>query len=172
LDGPRLTAAKRFLLAQAAGLGHVMTHDPDLRVWVGGRELVPEIMGSIWRVDLPEGTETIRLASRAWTPAYTRAEERDTRSLGVAIDRLWLDRREASLDSSALGVGWHAPEPRWRWTNGDAGLSSLTGVRALAFRLAISGSYWKEPGVRAERAPSPPVTIEQPRRHRSPTTHA
>jgi hypothetical protein len=70
-----------------------------------------------------------------------RPAEDDTRCLGVAISRLWLDRREVSLESPGLAAGWHAPEPDWRWTNGDARLA-LADVRELSFEVAITGSYW------------------------------
>jgi hypothetical protein len=72
-----------------------------------------------------------------------RPAENDTRSLGVAIARLWLDRREVSLASPGLTAGWHMPEPGWRWTDGDA-LLALAGVRELAFELAMTGSYWRD----------------------------
>ena len=82
-----------------------------------------------------------------------------TRALGVAISRMSLDRREVSLESAALGSGWHTPEPRWRWTNGDAEIA-LTEVRELAFEVAMTGTYWRAGnGVGGRRfgaaAPSP-----------------
>jgi uncharacterized protein YndB with AHSA1/START domain len=56
-----------------------------------------------------------------------------------AVDR-W---REAALDSPALREGWHAPEPGWRCTTGDAAIA-VAGVRHLAFQTAIAGRYWTE----------------------------
>ena len=152
LDGPRLTSAKQHLLAQASRVGHALTDDPDLRVRLDGRTLPAQRAGRYWRVRLPRGAQNIRLVSRRWTPAHTRADEHDTRTLGVALSRLWLDRREASLDSPALAAGWHAPEPGLRWTDGDAALA-LDGMRDLMFELATSrGSYWLEPAAEAARA--------------------
>jgi len=148
LDGPLLMAAKRDLLTRAAVLGHAMTDDPGLRVVADGRALAAATDGRIWRVRLPEATETIRLISRVWSPAHMRPAEDDTRSLGVAIARLSLDRRAVSLESPGLAAGWYAPEPDWRWTDGDARLA-LAGVRELAFEVAMTGSYWRD-AVRTE----------------------
>jgi hypothetical protein len=152
VDGPKLAATKSALLAQAEALGHRMTSDPDLSVVVDGHTLRPKIAGKTWRVNLPPTVRGVRLVSRTWVPAHTRAAETDTRLLGVAVSRLWLDGREVSLDSPGLVSGWHAAEPadsadaaaKWRWTHGDAGLA-LAGVRELAFDAVMTGSYWEAP---------------------------
>jgi hypothetical protein len=151
LDGPRLTVAKRDLLARAAVLGHAMTDDPGLCVLAGGRVLAAETDGRRWCVRLPAVSGNVRLLSRVWSPAQMRPASDDTRSLGVAIARLWLDRREVSLESPGLAAGWHAPEPDWRWTDGDARLA-LAGVRELAFEVAMTGSYWCETMRKARKA--------------------
>jgi hypothetical protein len=142
LKGRRLVAAKRRFLARAIASGYVITDDPGLKLLAHGRELAAEIIGRHWRVRLPAGTNSVRLKSRIWTPAHTRPSEHDTRSLGVAIARLWLDRREVSFCSSGVSCGWHPAEAGWRWTDGDAELA-VTGVRELAFELAMTGSYWR-----------------------------
>jgi hypothetical protein len=142
-DGAELEAARSWLLECAGRLGHALTGNPGLRVLADGRDLPIEPAGRQWRVRLPDATQSVRIVSRVWVPAHTRPNESDTRSLGVAISRLWLDRREVSLDGPALGTGWHAPEPGWRWTDGDAGLA-LTGVRELAFEVVMAGTYWQE----------------------------
>jgi len=74
-------------------------------------------------------------------PAHTYPNDEDTRQLGVAIGRLWLDRREVALDSPGLAIGWRTPEPGWRWTDGNAALS-VQGLREVAFELALEGHYW------------------------------
>jgi hypothetical protein len=107
--------------------------------------------GRRWRVRLPQGARDVRLLSRTWVPAQTRAGESDTRSLGVAVGRLWLDGREVALDSPGLAAGWHAPEPGWRWTDGDAALA-VAGARDAAFELALTGTYWHDEEVRRVRA--------------------
>jgi hypothetical protein len=141
LGGPRLATAKRHFLTQAIALGHRMGDDPGLKILADGRELQADADGRQWRVRLPAGTKTVRLTSRVWSPARMRPDEDDTRLLGVAISRLWLDRREMSFESAGLSSGWHAPEPGWRWTGGDAKLV-LPGMRELAFEVAMTGSYW------------------------------
>jgi autotransporter passenger strand-loop-strand repeat protein len=143
LGGAHLAAAKRHLLAQAARLGHHMTGDPGLRILVDGREVAAEVSeGRQWRVRLPATARTGRLVSRVWVPGQMRPDEDDARSLGVAISRVWRDRREVNLGSDGFSAGWHAPEPGWRWTDGNARLA-LTDVRELAFEVAMTGTYWQ-----------------------------
>ncbi len=145
LKGPRLVAAKRVLLGRARTLGHVMTDAPRLQVLANGTNIPLETNGPQHRAVLPHGTADIRLVSRNWKPMEMRAAENDTRALGVAVARLWLDRREVDLASPGLTAGWYQPEPKWRWTNGDAHLV-VQGVSELAFELAMTGSYWDEVG--------------------------
>ena len=142
LGGPRLVAAKRHLLTQATALGYPKADDAELRVEVNGRTVVAETDGRQWRVRLPEAAENVRITSRVWIPAQMRADEEDMRPLGVAISRIWLDGREVSLESQGLAAGWHAPEPGWRWTDGDATLVP-SGARELAFEVAMTGTYWR-----------------------------
>lgn len=81
--------------------------------------------------------------SRVWSPAHVRVDTDDVRTLGVAVSRLWLDRREVELDSMVLASGWLAPEPDWRWTNGNA-LLTVGGACVLEFEVAMTGCYWQE----------------------------
>ena len=145
--GGALAAVRRNLLDRAERLGHRLTGDPGLRLLAGGTSLKPERDGPRWRFRLPAATQTVRLVSRVWTPAHTRPAEDDTRGLGVAIARLWFDRRAVSLDDPALAEGWHAPEASWRWTGGEA-VVAVSGVRELAFDVAIAGTYWQQPARR------------------------
>ncbi len=141
--GTGLIEARRTLLRRAARLGHRRTRDPALRVLADSFPLRPA-PGEGWHFDLPPGTRAVRLASRIWVPAQMHPDEADPRRLGVALGQLWLDGREVSLASPALAGGWHAPEPAGRWTDGDARLM-VNGARTLAFKLAMVGSYWREP---------------------------
>jgi hypothetical protein len=141
LGGPPLILAKRRALAQAGLLGHATTRDPNLRVLARGRVLAVASDGPVRRVDIPHGTDSVMLASRICVPTWMRAEEIDARPLGVAVARMWLDRRE--IDLASLGRGWHAPEPGLRWTDGG-GLLAVAGVRELAFELAMTGTYWDD----------------------------
>jgi hypothetical protein len=71
------------------------------------------------------------------------ADSDDTRSLGVAISRLWLDGRAVGPDDARLSGGWHPIETDWRWTDGDASLAPC-GARELDFEVVLTGSYWQE----------------------------
>ncbi len=141
--GPRLAAARRRLAARAAALGYGMTDEPGLTILADGRPVRSTTEGTIRRARLPAGTVAVRLASRVWVPAHATADT-DARRLGIAISRLWLDGREVALDSPSLSAGWHEPERAWRWTNGHAVLAT-SGVRDIAFEIAMAGKYWLTP---------------------------
>ena len=143
LEGPVLAGIRRRLLAQAMLLGHALTEDPALKVLADGREVAVGRDGARWLARLPPATRRVRLVSRVWSPAHTRADERDTRLLGVAVGRLWLNGREVALDSEGFGPGWHPPEPDWRWTDGNAELAA-SGVEEVAIDLAMTGTYWSD----------------------------
>ena len=149
LEGPRLSRARRRLLARASALGHRCTADPGLTAWQGGQPLPMLAEGGVRLLRLCDPRQELRLVSRAWVPARMRADEADTRTLGIAVGRLWLDGREASLDSPALCRGWHMPEPGWRWTDGDAAIAAA-GARELAFEIAMTGTYWEAQETRAK----------------------
>lgn len=147
-DGPDLVRIRRELAERAATLGWRVTANPDLHLLAACGPVTLVRANGQWQTDLPEGTATAYLLSRTWVPAEVWPDGTDHRSLGVAMARLWLDGREVALDSPALSIGWHAPEPDWRWTAGCA-LLDLTGVRRLAFSLAMTGHY---PVLTAQRA--------------------
>jgi hypothetical protein len=142
LDGPKLAAAKRMLLAQAEVLGYRLTNDPSLSIVVDGRMLASTVAGKTWCVSLPPDVQTVRLVSHAWVPTHTRANEHDTRFLGVAVANLHLDGTPVGMDDPRLSSGWLEPETDWRWTDGDAGLA-LAGVRELAFDVVMIVTYWE-----------------------------
>jgi hypothetical protein len=142
VNGARLAAVKRRLIAQADVLGHRVTNDPDIGVVVDGRPLKAKITGKTWRVNLPTTAHSVRVVSHSWVPAHTRANEHDTRVLGVAVANLYFDGKPVRLDDPRLSSGWLEPETDWRWTDGDAGLA-LAGVRELVFDVMMTGSYWE-----------------------------
>jgi hypothetical protein len=143
LEGPELTAARTSVQRRATALGFVRTRDAGLRVLLDGAPVPTQTRGLISTVILPAGTREMRVVSNIWVPAHMRPTESDTRSLGIAIDRLWLDGREVALDSPSLCAGWHPAEPGLRWTNGD-GRISVAGARSIAFSMALTGCYWRE----------------------------
>jgi hypothetical protein len=142
-QGPAVARARAALLQRAEALGHRRTGDPGLRVLADGRPVraAPATGGRV--VDLPPRAVAVRLLSRTWTPAEMRPGADDRRRLGIGIGKLWLDRREVSLDSPALSSGWHDAERDGRWTDGEATLA-VAGARTLAFTLAMAGEYWAD----------------------------
>lgn len=149
LDGDRLTNARRDLLTRAHSLGHALTADPGLIVQQDGASVPVAVCGPRWVAKLSECDQPVRLVSRCWVPAHVAPDESDTRVLGIAISRLWLDGREVSLESTGFRDGWHAPEPGLRWTNGD-GVLAVAGAREMMVEIAMTGRYWKaeRPGSR------------------------
>jgi hypothetical protein len=159
--GPVVVAARQALLERAEALGHARTRVPALRVAAGGRALPARIEGRRWTVALPPGTERLRLLSRRWRPDETDPAGGDVRLLGVALADITLDGMALPLDDARLGAGWHAAEPGWRWTDGDAAILA-GGAGLLEFELAMAGLYWRDPlsaappGSALAAAPRPP----------------
>jgi len=143
LDGPLRDAAHAYLLGRAATLGHALTGDAAPRLRAGRRALRPTITGQTWQFRLPRDSTSLRLASRTWIPAHMRSHETDTRRLGLAIANLRFDGRHVALSDPRLSSGWHATEPDWRWTDGDAGFA-LAGIREVSFDIALTGTYWQD----------------------------
>ena len=138
--GPRLVALRRHLSARAAQLGWRTVSDPALRLRSANRSLPLGERDGLWRAELPADAGRLHLLSRTWIPEEAWADGTDPRRLGVAVAKLWLDGEEVAPDNPALGAGWHAAEPGWRWTAGAACIDA-TGARHLAFRLAMTGFY-------------------------------
>jgi len=142
LSGPVLIAARRTVQQRANALGFLRTRDAGIRVLADGQPLAAETRKGACVLRLPAGTQDVRLLSNVWVPAHMRPTESDTRKLGIAISRLWLDGREMALDSPGLSAGWHAAEPGLRWTDGD-GRIAVAGVRTVGFSVALTGRYWR-----------------------------
>ena len=145
LQGPRLAAIQARLRARAEALGGALTPEAGLTVLADGIALVPDARG---RVRLPAGTRALRLVSRSFVPHWLGINE-DRRRLGVAVASLRLAGRR--LPARAFGAGWHAAEPGWRWTDGDAALllAPLPRATTLTVRTAAAGGrYW---------LPAPPI---------------
>jgi hypothetical protein len=81
-----------------------------------------------------------------------RPDDSDTRVLGIAVGRLWRNGLAVSLDSPGLAAGWHAAEPAWRWTDGDARID-VAGARELRLLVAMTGCYWPTPDADMAAAP-------------------
>ena len=143
LHGPRLAAARRDLRARAERLGYALGAEAALTVLADDAPVAPDAGGDY---ALPAGTRRVRLASRAFVPAWLDLAD-DARQLGVAVQAVRLD--DAPLPDDAFHAGWHAPEADWRWTDGDAVLRLPTTAAPawLSLRLAPCGArYWRAPG--------------------------
>jgi hypothetical protein len=165
LDGAVVVAAQRDLLRRAGELGFTTTDDPGLRVLADDRVMTAVALGRRWHVRLPAAARTLCLSSLVWIPAHARPGDSDTRPLGVAIGRLWLNRREASLESPALRSGWHPSEAGWRWTDGNGELDA-TGVSELAFDVAMTGTYSLHPSLAMRESGMESAFIASPARRR------
>ena len=143
--GPKLARARARLLRRAVALGHAITADPALELAAMGRPVALRRSGALAVADLPPGAGTLSLRSRRWVPAQMHPHATDSRRLGIAVRRLWLDRRQASLDSPGFLRGWHAVEGDLRWSDGDGVLAVPDWVRQVAFETVPMGSYWATP---------------------------
>ena len=139
--GPELAAIRARLLDRARALGYALTDAPALHLVAGGRIIVPERDGPVWRFDLPARACPVRLRSPAGIPAETRPARDDWRRLGVAIGALRFDGVPVRLADPRLTSGWHNVEDGWRWTDGDAGLA-LAGVRRLELTVVMAERHW------------------------------
>jgi Hint domain len=134
-DGPALAAAHALLLRRAEALGWAPTCDPNLRVLADGREI--QAQSDVYPI--PPGTSWLRLLSRSVVPQERDASSEDRRRLGVAVAELCFDGMAAPDD--AIGPGFYAAEPDWRWTNGDGWLSVPAGARCMSLRLVPIETY-------------------------------
>jgi hypothetical protein len=139
----------RSLAARAEARGHgrpatATTTDADLRLVVAGRDIRPvDVTGGRHVFVLPIGSETIRLVSRAASPAAVQPWHDDRRRLGVAVSRLACQagagREDLPLDGPMLSEGWWGAEQdgpaRWRWTDGDASLRLPPDCRIVEVHL-------------------------------------
>ncbi len=147
IEGAPVVAVRRRLLTRAQRRhGFRITRDPALAVRdERGRVLPVQGDGQHWQIAVPPGTRVVRLLSRSFVPAEIRADAGDTRRLGIAIGQLWRDGRAVDPASPALARGWHAAEPAWRWTDGEAEIPVEGGCK-LALTIALVGEYWLTPG--------------------------
>ncbi len=133
---PGLIAVRAGLLARTAPL----TGDADIALHVGGHAVAPRRRRGRLDFVVPEGVaaDEAVLVSRTHIPAHVRADSDDTRELGIAVAGIWRDGRR--IPEAELELGWHAPEPGHRWTDGR-GIVPLLGARTLSLRLGPPGRY-------------------------------
>ncbi len=152
LAGPKLARARARLLRRAVALGHRVTADPALEVTAAGRSISLRRSGAFGIVDVPPGADTLCLRSRSWVPTQMHPQSTDSRRLGIALTRLWLDWREAALDSPGFLRGWHGAEQGLRWSDGEGVLAMPEAARHVAFEIAPMGCYWATAPVQAAPA--------------------
>jgi serralysin len=150
LEGPAVQVVRCRLLAQAMMLGHRVTTETGLALWVDGVLVQPRRVGENWRFALPQRARFGCLLSRTCVPAHMHPASSDCRVLGVAVGSLALDGENVELNSPRLRKGWHAPEDGLRWTDGPANLD-LSGARELELRLAWTARYWADAPLPASR---------------------
>ncbi len=153
-DAAELVAPLWWRLAdRAVALGFPVptpsfTTEPALAVRAGGRTggrtLAPAARdGATYRFALPAGPAT--LLSRAAYPQDATPWLEDQRRLGVMVRALRLGNEPIPLDHPTFTAGWWAPETdgtaRWRWTDGEAVLGTLTAPAELAVTLGDTLPY-------------------------------
>ena len=147
--GPVVDAVWGRLLGRAGPRALApLTRDPDLHLSVGGRRVDPvRCRDRSYTFKLPDNAKSVRIRSRAAVPSELGVA-RDFRCLGVALRDMVLLRGAISqvIEATAplLGDGFHAYEHdnRYRWTNGDAGLTLPIGrARELILEIADTAHY-------------------------------
>jgi hypothetical protein len=111
-------------LGEAARRIMATTADPELHLLVDGVALqAARGDGETARFAVPAGARTIRIRSRSAIPAESGLTA-DVRRLGVHVLRIVMTAADAALEvagcHAALIDGWHDPEGKGRWTDGDA----------------------------------------------------
>jgi hypothetical protein len=126
--GPVVDAVWRRLLERSGPRpGVPLTEDPDIHLEVDGVRVNGSQSAGRVVFRLPSAPSTVRLASRAASPAELGLM-RDPRVLGVAVRRIevWQGARVAVIEAGdeRLADGFHGFEAGdgIRWTDGDAGL--------------------------------------------------
>jgi hypothetical protein len=154
LTGAQVEAAHSWLLHRALLLGHRITADPGLQLQADGCPVpLTRMAGGRWCALLPAGAGEVRLLSRSFVPEEFDPVANDRRRLGIAVAALRVGGRR--LPRAALGGGWHAAEPAWRWTDGDATLGlrpHATAAPLMLRTLAAGPGYWQAPGQLISRA--------------------
>ena len=155
--GALVEVVRAQLAARATHLGWTLGENPVARLHlvVDGRRIEPNVCGLSARFLVPEGAETVWLASDTAVPAQVGRGE-DQRMLGVCVGRIVIDDgfgpQTVSADDPRLCTGFHDVEqgPQ-RWTAGRARLpSDLWGTCSGDFFLRVDMAHaalprWIEP---------------------------
>jgi hypothetical protein len=154
VEGPAVIAVRERLHARAQALGWTTTEAPAPLLLAGGQRIPPYASDDgVVTFHLPSDCRHAQLLSRATIDAHSNPRSTDHRRLGLAVAALALDGVDLPLNDARLGIGWHAPEPDWRWTDGAAELA-LAGEQTLTVRFARLSHYWIEPTTGQSRSDS------------------
>jgi hypothetical protein len=148
-DGPRVVEAKRRLLARLAERGCEIVDDADPHLLADGLRIEPiRISERRLAFTLPEGCQSVRLASRTFVPAHVVADSDDRRELGLSLARLQIDGDDVALDDPRLPPeDWNDAELEGgrvarRWSRAASALPA--GARLVVLDLVGRGFYWRE----------------------------
>jgi hypothetical protein len=151
--GPKLTAARRALFAEAERRGWRVVGSTDLQVEIGERSLsAARVKGKLHQFLLPSGTRELRIVSHPGVPAELDPGVDDRRRLGARIGAVFVDGKVLPLDDAALAAGFHPPERSggecWRWTDGAALLrlpAPLSRAAVLELLVRDTMRHWQHP---------------------------
>ena len=120
-EGPAVEAARGRILARA---NIATSADADLAI-------------------TRQADGSAHITSRTAIPGHVSPDPRDQRKLGVKIAAITRgDGTMIPLDHPSLTVGWHAPEPDGRWTNGRAIIpAALCAGQEISISLAATLAY-------------------------------
>jgi hypothetical protein len=125
------------------------TDDPGLFVLADAERLAATADGDALAFALPASDDparTVRLRSRHLLPRWEADMTPDPRRLGVAVAGLTLDGEAVAAGDPRRRSGWHAPEPGWQWTDGDAVVQAGT-ARRIVVRVLRLVRYWRAPAL-------------------------
>jgi antigen 43 len=159
--GPKLTAARRALFAEAERRGWRVVGSTDLQVEIGERSLsAARVKGKLHQFLLPSGTRELRIVSHPGVPAELDPGVDDRRRLGARIGAVFVDGKVLPLEHAALAAGFHPPEcsggERWRWTDGAALLrlpAPLPRPATLELLVRDTMRHWQCAGAAERSAP-------------------
>ncbi len=134
LSGPPLAAVRDDLHRQAVALGWRVSCDPDPCLLADGVVYRPKNTQELYRFSIPPAARSVWLLSRVAIPV-----DDDHRRLGLAVRSIQADGVPQS--PGLHDDGWHATEPDWRWTDGNATVS-CHGARTIDIHAAPLGRYW------------------------------
>jgi glycosyltransferase involved in cell wall biosynthesis len=123
----------------------LLTDNPDLRFIVDDIAVPTRRDGNWAWYDGPPPRRSFTIASRAARPCDTAANSTDTRTLGVAVNRIVIEsaddtRRVVLHDDPHLTEGYSVAEPGWRWTTGRGVVPQRFFPDAAAVRVGVEFS--------------------------------